>query len=68
MCSLEDPLNFFIQYLPPYPSCLFSMLLNYNIADIQKPDGICSVTFIVNENWGFFVHPSIFSIKHGRSA
>ena len=50
MCSLEDPLNFFIQYLPPYPSCLFSMLLIYDDADIQKPDGICSVTFIVNEN------------------
>ena len=44
------------------------MLLNYDIADIEKPDGICSLTFTVNEFSGLFLRPSIFSIKHSRSA
>ena len=34
-------INFFLQSLPLYTSCLFSKLLNDNIVDIQKPDGIC---------------------------
>ena len=32
-----------------YTSCLFSMLLNYDIIDIEKPDGICLLTFVLNE-------------------
>ena len=43
------------------------MLLNYNIADIKKPDGICSPTFVVEEFSGLLLHPSIFSIKYLRS-
>ena len=35
-----------------------------NIVDIEKPDGICSPTFIVDEFLGLSLHPSIFSIKH----
>ena len=31
-------------------------------------DGICSSTFVVNEFSELFLHPSVFSIKHGRSA
>ena len=44
------------------------MLLNDDIVDIEKPDGICSPTFVVDEFSGLFLHPSIFSIKHSRSA
>ena len=44
------------------------MLLNENIVDIEKPDGIYLLTFFVDEFSGLFLHPSIFSIKHSRSA
>ena len=40
--------------------------LNDDIVDIDKPGGICSPTFVVNEFSGLFLHPSIFSIKHSR--
>ena len=49
-------------------SRLFSMLLNEDILDIEKPDGIFSTTFVVDEFSGLCLHPSIFSIKHSRSA
>ena len=35
----------------------FYMLLNDDIVDIEKTDGICSPTFVV------FLYPSIFSFK-----
>ena len=38
---------------------LFSMLVNEDIVDIEKPDGICSPTFAVDEFSGLFLHPSI---------
>ena len=44
------------------------MLLNEDIVAIEKPDGICSLTFVVDESLGLFLHPSIFSIIHSRSA
>ena len=44
------------------------MLLNEDIADIEKPDGICSLTFVVDKFLGLFLHPSIFSIIHSRYA
>ena len=44
------------------------MLLNEDIADVEKPDGICSLNFAVDEFSGLFLHPSIFSIIHLRSA
>ena len=47
-CSLKDSQNFFMQFLPLYISCLFSMLLNEDIVDIKKPDRICSLTFVVD--------------------
>ena len=64
MCSLKDSQNFFMQSLPLYTSCLFSMLLNDDTVDIEKPDGICLHTFHVYAFSGLFLHPSIFSIKH----
>ena len=45
-------------------SCLFSMLLSDNIVDIEKPDGICLPTFVVDEFSGLFLYASVFSIKH----
>ena len=56
-CSLKDSQNFFIQSLPLYTSCLFSMYLNNNTVGIKKPDGICSPTFVVDELSGLFIHP-----------
>ena len=44
------------------------MLLNEDIVDIEKPDGICLLTFVIDEFSGLFLHPSIFFIIHSRSA
>ena len=44
------------------------MLLNDNIVDTEKRDGTFSLTFVVNQSSGIFLHPSIFSIKDSRSA
>ena len=47
---------------------LFSMLLKEDIVDIEKLDGIFSLTFDVDEFSGLFLHPSTFSVIHSRSA
>ena len=44
------------------------MILNEDIVEIEKPDGICSLTFVVDEFSGLLLHLSIFSIMHSRSA
>ena len=44
------------------------MLLNGDIVDIENPDAICLLTFIADEFSGLFLHPSISSIIHPRSA
>ena len=44
------------------------MFLNEDIVDIEKPDGICLPTFVVDEFSELFLHPSIFSIEHSKSA
>ena len=33
------------------------MLLNEDIVDIKKPDGICSLTFVEDKISGLFFHP-----------
>ena len=38
------------------------------MVDIEKPDGISSPTFVVDEFSGLFLHPSSSSIKHSRCA
>ena len=38
MRAVKNSQIFFIQSLPIYTSCLFSMLLNKDIADMEKPD------------------------------
>ena len=48
----------FVQSLPLYTSCLLSMLLNDNIVDSEKPDRICSLTFILDRFSGLFLHQS----------
>ena len=67
-CSLKGLQNFFMQFLPLYGSCLFSMLLSDNIVDIERPDGTCLPTFFGDEFSELFLHLSIFIIKHSRSA
>ena len=78
-CSLKDLQNFSIQsllliifyyflFFLLYTSCLFSVLVNEDIVDIEKPDGICLLTFVADEFSGLFLHPSIFPIIHPKSA
>ena len=38
-----------MQYLSMYTSCLFSVLVNNKIVDVEKPDGLCLPTFVVDE-------------------
>ena len=44
------------------------MLLNDEIVDMEKPDGICLIAFVVDEFSGLFLHTSIFSVIHSRSS
>ena len=37
--------------------CYFSMLVNEDIVHIEKPNGICSLTFVADEFSGLFLHP-----------
>ena len=57
-----------MQSSPLYKSCIFSLLLNDYIVESENRDGICSPTFVVNNFLELFLHPSIFSIKHSKSA
>ena len=57
-----------MQSLPLYRSSLFYMLLNDDILDFEKSDEICSLTFVVNQFSGLFLHPSVSSIKQLRLA
>ena len=66
--SLQDSQNLFIQFLILYTSRLFSLYLYKHIMDIEKPHGICSRTLVVDNFWGLFLHPSIFSINDSRPA
>ena len=43
------------------------MSLNDDIVDIEKPDGICSLTFVVDDFIRLFLYSSIFTIKDSRS-
>ena len=52
-----------MQSLPLDTSCLFSMLLNDDIVDIEKTDGIHSFTVVIDEISRLFSQLSIFSIN-----
>ena len=41
---------------------------NNNIVDIENPDGTYSLTFVVDDFSGLFLHPSFYSIIQLRSA
>ena len=43
-----------------YSSSVFSMFLNEDVVDIKKPDGICLLTFVVDEFSSLVLHPSTF--------
>ena len=43
------------------------MLLDEDVVDIEKPDVVCSLTFVADEFSGLFLHLSILSIIHSRS-
>ena len=43
------------------------MLLNEDIVDSEKPDGICLLAFVVDDFSGLFLHSSFFSIIHSGS-
>ena len=45
-----------------------AMLFNEDTVDIEKPDGIYSFAFSVEEFSGLFLHPSIPFVIHSRSA
>ena len=66
-CSLKDSQNIFMQSLRLCTLCLFSMYLNGNIVDIEKPDGVYLLTFVVNEFLGLSLHPSIFSMRYQKT-
>ena len=36
--------------------------------DIETPDEICLLTFVVDEFSGLFLYPTVFHIIHSRSA
>ena len=40
------------------------MLPSDDYVDIEKPGGICLLTFAVDEFSELFLHPSVFSIIH----
>ena len=48
-CCPKNPQKLFMQSLHLYGSGLFSVLLNQDIVDIEKPDGIGLLTFVVDE-------------------
>ena len=43
------------------------MLLDEDIVEIEKPDEMCLLTFVVNEFSGLILHASVFSVMHSRS-
>ena len=44
------------------------MFLNEDIEDIEKPDGICLLTFVADQFSGLFLHQSTFSIINSQSS
>ena len=63
-CSLKYSQNFFMKSLYLYIPCLFSMLLNDDVVDIEKPDKI----FVVDEFSKLFLHQSSVFFKDSKSA
>ena len=62
-CSLRQLKNFFMHYFLKYKVCLFSILVNTYIGDIEYPQERCLSIFLVEYFCGLFVHTFIFPIK-----
>ena len=43
------------------------MVVNDDIIDIEKPDGICWPAFVVDQFSGLSLHLSFFSVIYSRS-
>ena len=69
-CSFVNTFIIFFLKLIIFIACSLKDSQNFFIQslDIEKPDGICSLTTVVDESPGLFLHPSVFSIIHSRSA
>ena len=67
-CSRKDSQDFLKQFLPLYTSWYFSLFSNNSIVDLEKPDRICSPTFVADEFSELFLQSSILSIKHSTYA
>ena len=66
-CSLKNSPNIFIKSLPQCTSCLFSIILNEDIVDIEKT--CCNMFAYFCYEWILrIIFTSIFSVKHSRSA
>ena len=46
-----------MKFVTLHISCLFSMLLNNDIVDLEKPKVIYSLNFVVDNFSGSFLHP-----------
>ena len=57
-----------MQSWPIYTLWLFIHYSHDDTTAIEKLDGICSLTFVVDEFSGLLLHPAFFSMKHSRSA
>ena len=53
-CSLKDSQKCLLQFLTLFTSCLSSKILNKVIIDIEKPDKIYLLTFVVDDFQGYF--------------
>ena len=64
-CSLTNSKKLFHAIFSSVYIMLIYMFAN---EDIEKPDEICLLTFVVDEYSGLFLHPTVFHIIHERSA
>ena len=56
-----------MQSSPLYIAYLFSMYLNENFVEIEKPDQMCLTIFLVHNLLRLYLHPTIFYIKNSKS-
>ena len=63
VCCLKDSQHFIMQSLPQYTSCLFSVSLNDDFVDIEKPYVILSFTFVIDDFSGLFYIYQSFLLK-----
>ena len=52
--------SFFIQSSPRYKLCLFSILSNAHIVEIEYQEGKCSSIFVVKDFSGLYLQLSVF--------